>query len=235
MKKILVLCLSVLLVVSAFSGCGKSQAAVSPTASPETVSPTASPAAVSPKASPAAETVSYPVALSADQLAKFQTALTSQENYGFLFSDYNDVRDADLMQVFYTGAGMSNPQNSDKIIQAYAAEYGKDESGIDSTILTTKQIDAFLTAKTGHTLSEMKNLPSWRYVKECDAYVHYHGDTNYVEISCTDGREISEKLYEVNYTIPGGMADSNGNLHTGGTVTVKNMGDKMQFVSNSMH
>jgi len=229
MKKYIALSLCMLFTASALTGCSKTEY-------PESTATSAPPSvtAAAPTATPEA-TSNYPAALTTEQLAGFQTALTSQENYGFLFSNYDDVRDADLMQVFYTGAGMKNPDNSDEIEKGYEAEYGPDESDVDSTILTTKQFDAFLTAKTGYTLSEMNNLPDWSYVKEYDAYIHYHGDTNYVEVSCTGGREISKNLFEVNYTIPGGMADSDGNFLSGGTVTVKNTGDKMQFVSNSLH
>ena len=228
MRKMIALCLSTLFILSALSGCGKTTTDVSPAAAPTAA------ATVSPTATPAADKTNYPVSLTKAQLADFQTALASKEDYGFLLSSYSDVRDADLMQVFYSGAGMQNPENSDKIIEAYAATYGEDQSGIGSTILTTKQLDDFLSIKTGYKLTDMKKPLSWSYVKEYDAYVNYHGDTNYIEVSCTDGREISEDTFEVNYKIPNGMADSDGNLRTGGTVTVKNMGDKMQFVSNVM-
>lgn len=189
------LCLSTLFIMCAISGCGKTTATVSPTVTPTTA------ATVSPTTTPATDKANYPVALTEAQLADFQTALASQENYGFLLSSYSDVRDVDLMQVFYTGAGMQNPKDSDKIIKAYAATYGEDQSGIDNTILTTKQLDDFLSIKTAYKLADMKKPLSWRYVKEYDAYVHYHGDTNYVKISCTDGREISEGMFEVNYKI----------------------------------
>lgn len=218
MKKFLVLCLCALFTASVLVGCGKSVTA-------ETSAPSPTPS----------DTANYPVALTSEQLADFQTSLSSQENYGFLFSNYEDVRDADLMQILYTGAGMKNPDNSAEILKGYAEEYGPDESDVDSTILTTKQIDTFLTAKTGHILSEMKNQLDWSYVKQYDAYIHYHGDTNYVEVSISGGREINNNLFEINYTIPGGMADSNGNMLNGGTVTVKNTGDKILFVSNSLH
>jgi len=224
MKKMLALCLSTLFAVSALTGCGKTAATVSPAEPTVTLAP-----------SPAAEAVKYPVVLTEVQLGNFQTALTNQENYGFLLCDYSDVSEVDLTQVFYTGAGMSNPENSDKIIQAYIAKYGDNGSDTDSTILTTKQINDFLSSKTGCTLTDMKKPLSWRYVKEYDAYVHYHGDTNYVRVSCAEGREISENLFEVNYTIPGGIADNDGKFLTGGTVTFKMSGDKIQFVSNSAH
>lgn len=225
MKKLFVLCLSVLLIVSALSGCGD-----------QIVRPTQLPSASSAsEQSPAGGTADYPVALTAAEIVDFQATLSSMENYGFLLSDYSNVLNADLYQIFYTGAGMNNPQNSDVIIDAYLASIGEPELFTDCTILTTQQIDDFLLLKTGLSLSDIKNPLGWGYVAAYDAYVHQHGDTNYISAVCTGGRIIGENLYEIEYTFDGGIYDENSNLLTGGTVTVKNTGDEIQFVSNSLH
>jgi len=225
MKKLFALCLSVLLIVSALSGCGDK--IVRPTQLPSASSAT--------EQSPAAETADYPVALTAAEIANFQTTLSSMENYGFLLSDYSNVIDADLYQIFYTGAGMNNPQNSSEIVNAYLTASGEGNPDCDATVLTTQQINDFLMLKTGHSLSDMKSTLGWAYIEQYDAYLHFHGDTNYVPGVCIGGRLIGENLYEIEYTFDGGIYDDNSNLLTGGTVTVKNTGDKMQFVSNSLH
>ena len=225
MKKLFVLCLSILLITSTLSGCGD-----------KIVRPTELPAAsIEPAQSPTAGADNYPVELSQTEVADFQSAFSAPDNYGFLLSNYDNVVSVDLLQVLYTGAGMNNPENSSEIVAAYLAASNEDTPDCDSTILTTQQINNFLLLKTGHPLSDMKNPLEWAYIAQFDAYIHFHGDTNYVTATCTGGRSISENLYEIEYTFDGGWYDSNGNAVTGGTVTVKSKGNEMQFVSNSMH
>lgn len=224
MKKISVLCLSAILIMGALSGCGDK--IVRPTKSPDS-------SAVSLQ-SPAAEQDNYPVELSSSEIADFQNAFAEYDNYGFLLSDYDDVRDADLYQVFYTGAGMNDPENSEEIIDAYLASICETELFCDCTILTTQQLDDFLVSKTGYTLSEMNNSFSWEYVEAYDAYVHQHGDTNYMTATCTGGRALGQDLYEIDYSFDGGIYDDDGNLFSGGTVTVNTSGVALQFVSNSL-
>ena len=222
MKRLLVLCLSVLFIVSALSGCGD-----------KIVRPTELPAASSDSAqAPSAESDNYPVELSQSEISDFQNAFGSDENYGFLLSAYDDVRDADLYQVLYTGAGMSGPDNAEEIIAAYLTAIGETELFTDCTILTSQQIDDFLLSKTGYTLSEMSDSLSWEYVSEYDAYVHQHGDTNYITASCTGGRALGQDLYEIDYEFDGGIYDNDSNFFSGGTVTVNTSGVALQFVSN---
>ena len=222
MERLFVLCLSVLFIVSALSGCGD-----------KIVRPTELPVASSDSAqSPSAEADNYPVELSQAEISDFQNAFSADENYGFLLSAYDDVRDADLYQVFYTGAGMSGPDNSEEIIDAYLSSIGETELFCDCTILTATQIDDFLLSKTGYTLSEMNTCFSWEYVSEYDAYVHQHGDTNYITANCTGGRAVGQDLYEIDYEFDGGIYDNDSNFFTVGTVTVNTSGVALQFVSN---
>lgn len=218
MKKLFVLCLSAVLVLSALSGCRDEIEKPAESAQPQVT-----------------ETVNYPVELTSSELSDFQTAFRAADNYGFLLCTYDDVKDVDLLQVFYTGAGMSNPENSEEIANKYMASIGETEMYTDYTILTTQQINDFLTVKTGYNLSNMKTSLGWDYVDAYDAYINFHGDTNYINVTCTVGRAVSEDLFEIEYAFDGLWCDSKGNSVTGGTVTVKNTGDKMQFVSNSLH
>jgi len=225
MKKLFVLFLSVILLMSVLSGCGDK--IVKPTELPDASSET--------EPSPAAEEDNFPVELTISEIADFQTAFSAYDNYGFLLSSYDDVRDVDLHQVLYSGAGMNNPENYEEITTAYLAAIGETELFTDCTILTTHQLDKFLLSKTGYTLSEMNNPLGWEYVEAYDAYVHQHGDTNYISATCTNGRAIGRDLYEIDYTFDGGLYDNDGNLLTVGTVTVNTAGVALQFVSNSLN
>lgn len=223
MKRFLAAFLCVLMALSLFalSGCA-----------PDSDTPNASESPESPDVSDAG---SYPAELTENQLFDFQNRLSASDNYGFLFSAYDDVRDADLNQIFYTGAGMSAPENYDAITEAYLKVIGETELFTDCTVLTTRQIDDFLSAKTGNTLSSMTSDFSWTYVEEYDAYVSMHGDTNYLNISVVGGKQIDENVFEVEYCFDGGFYDDNGDLMTGGAVRVKTDGPSMMFVMNSLH
>lgn len=183
---------------------------------------------------PDGDKASYPKELSSEDVGDFENAFNDESNYGFLLSEYADVRDANLSQVFYIGAGLSAPSNADEIRDASLAEmeYSPD---CDSTILTAQQVSDFLSEKTGYTLAEMSSGLTWQYIEAYDAYVYWHGDTNFVSISCTGGRQIAPDTYEIEYKLSGGFYDDSGNLLSGGMVTVRTSDNNVQFVSNSMH
>lgn len=186
-------------------------------------------------AAPSNETASYPSTLSETDVGDFENAFNDESNYGFLLSDYDDIRDVDMYQVFYIGAGLPAPENSDAIRAADEATFTDGTPDCDSTILTAQQISDFLLLKTGYSLAEMSSSLTWDYVADYDAYVHWHGDTNFISIGCSSGRQISADTYEVEYTIDGGFYDDSGNLLTGGMVTVRISDNTMQFISNSMN
>jgi len=173
--------------------------------------------------------------LSETDVGNFENALNDESNYGFLLSDYDDVRDVDMYQVFYIGAGLPAPANSDAIRAADEATFTDGTPDCDSTILTAQQISDFLLLKTGYSLADMSSCLTWDYVADYDAYVHWHGDTNFLSIDCAGGRQISADTYEIEYTLNGGFYDDAGTLLTGGMVTVRVSDNTIQFISNSLH
>ena len=225
-KSILALSLTTAFALCCLTGCGK-EVIVRPiqSASQDT----------SQTAQPSNSTASYPSTLSEADVVDFENALNDQSNYGFLLSDYDDVRDVDMAQVFYLGAGLPAPANSDEIRAADEATFTDGTPDCDSTILTAKQISDFLLLKTGYTLADMSSSLKWDYVADYDAYVHWHGDTNFLSIDCTSGRQISADTYEIEYTLDGGFYDNAGNLLSSGMVTLRVADNTLQFISNSLH
>ena len=225
-KTTLVLCLAVAVALLCFTGCGK-EVIVRPIQSASQDSEH--------NTEPNNNTASYPSTLSETDVGDFENALNDDSNYGFLLSDYDDVRDADMAQIFYIGAGLPAPANADEIRAASEATFTDGSPDCDSTILTAQQISDFLLLKTGYTLSDMSSCLTWSYLGDYDAYVHWHGDTNKLTINCIDGRQISENTYEIKYAFDGGFYDNDGNLLTGGMVTLKLSDGTLRFVSNSLH
>ena len=232
MKKILAGALCVILFVGIFAGCGKKQVIVRPSQAPEQ---TTGAQTETPEPTQASQSAAYPYDLTDNEISYFQRTLNQMDNYGFLQSDYNDIRDVNLAMVFYTGADIERPENYREIAEAYLSERQQDEFFCDYSLLTTSQINEFLQLKTGYSLSDMYSQMTWYYISSYDTYLHEHGDTNYMSVTCTTGRAIAENTYEIEYNFDGGIYDNDSNLHESGTVTLESSGTSLKFISNSLH
>lgn len=118
-------------------------------------------------------------------------------NYGFLLSEYEDPRDMDLNELFYTGAGMDCERLSQKEQSAYLEATGQAEIYTDCTRLTSEQINDFLEQRLGLSYEDMTHPLDWVYLPEYDIYVHEHGDTNYMNFTCVSGRQTGDGIYEL--------------------------------------
>lgn len=121
----------------------------------------------------------------------FSAWASNEDTYGFLLSTYSNIVDADLNQVFYTGAGIDSTMTEDDFDEYIAVSGASVET--DVTKIYAKDIDAFLQEKTGHTLSEM-NCFGFEYSEKYDCYYYQHGDTNMVSFTCLDGQWQGELL-----------------------------------------
>lgn len=235
-KKILILCacaaavIVVLLLV--FKPFAAKTAETSASPSPAAVSAgTTSPATASPSAS--AETAQAGTALSADQLQSFASMLNEAGNYGFLLSQYSDVRAANLTQVFYLGAGITPAPDAQSIVDAYQAALGSDAPQTDCTVLKTAQINALLQEKTGYTLKQMKSDFDWEYDQEHDAYLFFHSDTNQRNIKVASGKSLGGDKYELTCTFDGTFYDPEAGAVEGSIVTFRSQNGKPVFISNT--
>ncbi len=205
-------------------------AAQSPAAASESASPSAS-------ASPAAAASAAPGAntpVSADSRQSFEKLLNEGGNYGFLLSQYSDVRSADLTQVLYVGADIEPASDAQAIVDAYNAALGSDAPQTDCTVLKTPQIDSFLKEKTGYTLKEMKNGLDWEYDPNHDAYLLFHGDTNQVPIKVASGKALGGDKYELTCTFGNVVYDAAVGAAEGCIVTLELKNGKPVFLSNTL-
>lgn len=158
--------------------------------------------------------------LSDEELNYFTDFFQSDENYGFLLSDYTTPTDVNLNEVFYCGAGIAAHTLTDDVKAAYEKETGWPIE-LDVESLSTKQIDDFLMEKTGYSLEEMNKPLSWTYLEQYDSYVSQHGDTNYISFACVSGKRIEEDVFELKYQSA-----------TYGVVTLRKNGENYLFISN---
>ena len=175
----------------------------------------------------------YPRDLLRGELLAFTNWIDNEDNYGnygFLLSEYSDPREADLNQIFYTGAGMETEPLGDSEEQEYLRITGLPEITTDITRLSTEQINGFLGKKLGLSLDEMTSSLDWVYLEDTDVWVHEHGDTNYTPFTCVSGREIRKGVYELD-CVPGGW-ESGYSSYLPSRLTLERSGDDYRVLSN---
>lgn len=126
-------------------------------------------------------------ALSKQDLEAFQEYFNAVENNGFLSSRFKDVRDVNLHEVFYNGAGLTFDGDVDAVVDYYLHTYGEEELQTDLTIIRKDDIQSFLKAKTGLNLAAFNCHFSYLYVPNQAVYAQCHGDTNYCAYDVLEG------------------------------------------------
>jgi hypothetical protein len=145
-----------------------------------------------PEKAPAEE--NFPRELEAEELADYSEYLKRRDCYGFLLSSYDDVRNVNLGEVFYSGAGIDRQPTSDET-EAYLQAVGQEELFTDLICIPAADMDQLLLERTGYTLQDMQavgNDVNMTYMEACNAYFNEVGDTNYLQITCTSGTEDAD-------------------------------------------
>lgn len=167
--------------------------------------------------------------LTARELGDMSGFLCKMDAYGFLQSFYQDVRDAEVEAVLYSGAGIVDEAFLESVRDSYLEAVGKSEFDTDFMALRESDIDALLRLRTGYGLSDMRNPLSWIYLEEEQAYCMEAGDTNYMEAAVVDGMKTDDGMYYILYENP---VLEYTDAETACIVTLKKMGEGYQFVSN---
>lgn len=214
-KILITLLIGVLLVCSACTAVNQTQ----PTPSPAT-----EPTPIPTKA--AEQLPSGPVALEQSELDFFTEYFNMIDNNGFLRSDFDTPAGMDLIQVFYSGAGIEQQEITEPEKQAYIGATGQEEIYLAMIKLTTDQINTFLQDKAGISLEDVTAGFDWTYLEQYDAYYHESGDTNYDPYICINGTKNGD-LYEIN------CKEQSGGTTL--TVTLQKTADKFLFVSNQVY
>lgn len=168
-------------------------------------------------------------ALTAMELGEISGLLQARDAYGFLQSFYQDVRDVEVEEVLYSGAGILDEEFVESVRNSYLKAVGKSEFDTDFIALKESDIDALLKRRTGYGLSDMRNPLSWIYLEEEKAYCMEAGDTNYMEVSVIDGMKTDDGMYYILYENSFLEYTSEETMCM---VTLKKQGEDYQFVSN---
>lgn len=163
--------------------------------------------------------------LTVDELLEFTEFINSENNYGFLLSQYDSPQKINLEEALYNGTGSESNPISEEEKQAFLEVNGW-EINTDCTKLTTSEINEYLQKKMDISFHEITSEFNWTYLKEYDSWYFVHGDTNYTSFTCTSGRQIGKDIYELE------CAESY-EVYSDSKVILCKVENDYQFVSNT--
>lgn len=132
------------------------------------------------------------------ELVELSTFVEQMDAYGFLMSEYSIPEEADLGQVFYSGAGKAGSMENEEYA-AYLKAMNQEEMFTDCVKVSKGDAQDVVMRRLGVDLEEMNTENIGVYLPEYDAYYHECGDTNYMKYSCVDGL-VNNNIYTVEFT-----------------------------------
>ena len=136
--------------------------------------------------------------LTGKELSDLDDTFCDMRYYGFLLTEYDDPRDVDWNEVCYNGAGLDTDIDYESAVESYLKKTHEEEMFGDLTVIPEEALFNFVKETTGYDYSEMHYPLDWIFLKDLDAYVSEHGDTNYYMYSCESG-EVEDNVYTVSY------------------------------------
>lgn len=153
---------------------------------------------------------------------------------GFLSRTYQNVKDAELGEIFYNGAGISGSAGAlqEELKAEYLKVSGQAEIYTDFMALSEQEMEVLLQNETGLAMADFNHRIGWYYLPTYGAFAKEVSDTNFKQIEVQDVYyNKAADVYSVLYRTPGIM-DENGEegLYR---VTLKQMGDHWQIMANT--
>ena len=153
---------------------------------------------------------------------------------GFLSRTYQNVKDAELGEIFYNGAGISGSAGAlqEELKAEYLMVSGQAEIYTDFMALSEQEMEVLLQNETGLVMADFNHRIGWYYLPTYGAFAKEVSDTNFKQIEVQDVYyNKAADVYSVLYRTPGIM-DENGEegLYR---VTLKRAGDHWQIMANT--
>lgn len=153
---------------------------------------------------------------------------------GFLSRTYQNVKDAELGEIFYNGAGISGSAGAlqEELKAEYLKVSGQAEIYTDFMALSEQEMEVLLQNETGFSMADFNHRIGWYYLPAYGAFAKEVSDTNFKQIEVQDVYyNKAADVYSVLYRTPGIM-DENGEegLYR---VTLKQTGDHWQIMANT--
>lgn len=153
---------------------------------------------------------------------------------GFLSRTYQNVKDAELGEIFYNGAGISGSAGAlqEELKAEYLKVSGLDEIDTDFMALPEQEMEVLLQNETGLAMADFNHRIGWYYLPTYGAFAKEVSDTNFKQIEVQDVYyNKAADVYSVLYRTPGIMdEDGEEGLYR---VTLKQAGDHWQIMANT--
>lgn len=153
---------------------------------------------------------------------------------GFLSRTYQNVKDAELGEIFYNGAGISGSAGAlqEELKAEYLKVSGQAEIYTDFMALSEQEMEVLLQNETGLAMADFNHRIGWYYLPTYGAFAKEVSDTNFKQIEVQDVyyNKVAD-IYSVLYRTPGIMdEDGEEGLYR---VTLKQTGDHWQIMANT--
>ena len=153
---------------------------------------------------------------------------------GFLSRTYQNVKDAELGEIFYNGAGISGSVGAlqEELKAEYLKVSGQAEIYTDFMALSEQEMEVLLQNETGLAMADFNHRIGWYYLPTYGAFAKEVSDTNFKQIEVQDVYyNKAADVYSVLYRTPGIMdEDGEEGLYR---VTLKQAGDHWQIMANT--
>lgn len=153
---------------------------------------------------------------------------------GFLSRTYQNVKDAELGEIFYNGAGISGSAGAlqEELKAEYLKVSGQAEIYTDFMALSEQDMEVLLQNETGLSMADFNHRIGWYYLPAYGAFAKEVSDTNFKQIEVQDVYyNKAADVYSVLYRTPGIMDESGEEgLYR---VTLKQTGDHWQIMANT--
>lgn len=153
---------------------------------------------------------------------------------GFLSRTYQNVKDAELGEIFYNGAGISGSAGAlqEELKAEYLKVSGQAEIYTDFMALSEQEMEVLLQNETGLSMADFNHRIGWYYLPAYGAFAKEVSDTNFKQIEVQDVYyNKAADVYSVFYRTPGIMDESGEEgLYR---VTLKQTGDHWQIMANT--
>lgn len=153
---------------------------------------------------------------------------------GFLSRTYQNVKDAELGEIFYNGAGISGSAGAlqEELKAEYLKVSGQAEIYTDFMALSEQEMEVLLQNETGLAMADFNHRIGWYYLPAYGAFAKEVSDTNFKQIEVQNVYyNKAADVYSVLYRTPGIMdEDGEEGLYR---VTLKQTGDHWQIMANT--
>lgn len=153
---------------------------------------------------------------------------------GFLSRTYQNVKDAELGEIFYNGAGISGSAGAlqEELKAEYLKVSGQAEIYTDFMALSEQEMEVLLQNETGLAMADFNHRIGWYYLPTYGAFAKEVSDTNFKQIEVQNVYyNKAADVYSVLYRTPGIMdEDGEEGLYR---VTLKQTGDHWQIMANT--